>query len=150
MVHFGRVGLNLSLAAVLLCLSATAGLADGRLLGAEQAWRLSQEGKVSVIDVRSAAEWRRTGIPRGARAVTIYDPRGETGFVDAMTRALGGDRTRPIAVICARGNRSTRAREMLERAGFTNVYDVVDGMLGRGAAKGWIDSGLPVERCRTC
>lgn len=111
---------------------------------------MANEGQISVIDVRSKAEWRRTGVAKGARAVTIHQKDGEQGFVREMIRAVGGDKTKPIALICARGNRSARAFAILEKAGFTNIYNIREGMLGRGDAKGWIGGGLPVERCAQC
>lgn len=135
------------LALLLISMPAFAG---GGTLSAQTAWRMAQGGEITVIDIRSPAEWRQTGIPQGARKVTIHDRNGLKGFVREMTRAVGGDRTAPIAVICARGNRSTRAHALLKKAGFTNVYNIVEGMQGRHKAKGWIRNGLPMEPCGQC
>ena len=66
-------------------------------------------GEMTLIDVRSPAEWRQTGVPRGARTVTIHDPKCMPGFVAAVTQAVRGRKNQPIALICAHSGRSTRA-----------------------------------------
>jgi hypothetical protein len=34
--------------------------------------------------------------------------------------------------------------------GFTNVYNVSEGMAGSKAGPGWIRRGLPIESCKNC
>jgi len=82
--------------------------------------------------------------------VTIHDPGGLPGFVEAVKAALGGDLKRPIAVICATGNRSTLAQRLLAKAGFTRVLNIKEGMLGGANGPGWLPRGLPVESCTAC
>lgn len=140
--------------AVLICLVAwlTAGvaIAGGGLMSADEAARRVKRGDLTVIDVRSPAEWRRTGTVRGAKRVAIHDPDGAAGFLRRMIAAVEGDRDRPIALICARGNRSARAEDILVRNGFTNVHNIAEGMLGNRSDPGWIARGLPVEPCPAC
>ena len=57
---------------------------------------------------------------------------------------------RPIALICARGNRSTHAQRILRNAGFTRVYNIREGMFGSRDGPGWLSQTLPTEPCRTC
>lgn len=141
-------GILTSLAIVFAAGTAHSG---GSMLDAETAYRLSKAGKVVLLDVRSPGEWgARTGVPEGAMTVTIHDPAGQAGFLRAVSKAVNGDRNLPLAVICARGNRSAMAREILQNAGFTKVYNVSEGVLGRGGAKGWFSRGLPVEYCVKC
>ena len=142
--------LGVALIAFLACATATMALAGGGLLSADDAARQVKNGKITLIDVRSPAEWRQTGTAMGAKRVTIHDPHGADGFLRHMVAAVGGDRDRPIALICARGNRSTRARDFLTRHGFTNVQNIVEGMLGNRTDPGWIARGLPVVPCPTC
>ena len=82
--------------------------------------------------------------------MTIHDPGGLPGFVEAVKAALGGDLKRPIAVICATGNRSTLAQRLLARAGFTRVLNIKEGMLGGANGPGWLPRGLPVDSCGAC
>jgi rhodanese-related sulfurtransferase len=100
--------------------------------------------------VRSPKEWRQTGVAKGAHQVTIHDPGGLPGFVEAMKAELGGEFGKPIAVICASGNRSTLAQRLLNQAGFTTVLNIKEGMLGGPNGPGWLNRGLPVERCSAC
>ena len=119
-------------------------------LSAPEALAQARAGTIVLIDVRSPREWRQTGIPAGAKTVTIHHPRGARGFLRDILEAAGGDRSRPIALICARGVRSSRAKRFLEANGFTNVRDVPEGMMGRGNRPGWLARKLPTTPCPTC
>jgi rhodanese-related sulfurtransferase len=106
---------------------------------------------MTLIDVRSPQEWRETGVPEGAWTVTIHGPQGMAGFVADATKVVGGKKDQPIALICARGWRSWRAGNALRDAGFTNIINVREGMLGNPLdGPGWLDRKLPVEHCKNC
>ncbi len=124
--------------------------ADHFVITPEEANMRAEAGELVLIDVRSPQEWRQTGVPRGARRVTIHDPGGLKGFVDAMAAAVDGDLKKPIAVICARGNRSTAAQKVLSEAGFTRVFNIREGFAGGPYGPGWVKRGLPVEACPGC
>ena len=140
--------IGVALISLLMCAPVVA-LAGG-VLSAEDAARRVKSGEIMVIDVRSPTEWRATGTAKRAKRVTIHDRDGAAGFLRHMVDAVDGDRNRPIALICARGNRSTMAHEFLTRQGFTNVHNIVEGMLGNRTDPGWIARGLPVVPCPTC
>ena len=106
----------------------------------QQAYEAASQGALVLVDVRRPDEWARTGI--GAGAVPIDMRRGD--FENALLQAVDGDRSYPVAVICARGVRSRRMTARLTEAGFTQIIDVPEGMLGSGAGPGWLKSGLPV------
>lgn len=83
----------------------------------------------AVIDVRSDQEWQ-SGHIEGAIHVM-------GGFLqDRLSEVPDGDR--PVAVVCGRGNRSTVAASVLERAGFRHVVNVTGGM------DAWRQANLPV------
>ncbi len=134
--------------AVAMALAAPA--SAGGLISAPEAHAKSQAGELLIIDVRSPREWRASGVPAGARRVTIHNPRGAAGFLEDILAAVAGDKTRPLGLICARGARSDRAHRFLHAKGFTEVVDIGEGMLGQGAQPGWIARGLPVEPCGRC
>jgi rhodanese-related sulfurtransferase len=121
-------------------------------LPAPAAAALAGAGEITVIDVRGAPEWARSGVPRGAKEVSLYPRPGQTNvnFVNQVLAAVGGDKSTPIATICATGERSSVARGILLRAGFTAVYDISEGMFGSTSGPGWLRRGLPVEPCRSC
>lgn len=123
----------------------------GSVIDSQKALAGVKAGEMTLIDVRSPQEWRETGVPQGARTVTIHNPDGMAGFVAAATRAVGGKKDQPIALICARGWRSYRAASALRDAGFTKIINVREGMLGNPLdGPGWLDRKLPVERCKNC
>jgi len=146
--HWGALS-RLVLFIVLLGLLSVPAVAGGKV-DANEAYHRAQAGDLLIVDVRSPREWQETGLPAGAAAVTIHNPDGAQGFLREMLAAVEGDRSRPVALICARGSRSDRARRFLEAEGFTNVQDVSEGMLGRGDQPGWLARGLPTQPCGTC
>ena len=76
-------------------------------------------------------------------------PQGAPGFTDALLQQVNGDRNAPIALICRTGNRTTQVQRYLQSVGFTQVYNVKEGMAGSSAGPGWIKRGLPVDGCTT-
>lgn len=126
------------------------GWAGGGPISADEGFSRAQAGELTIIDVRSPAEWRQTGVAAGARRATVHDPRGLAGFLAAVEAIVGEDKSKPIAMICARGMRSAAATAFLRGQGFTSVFDIGEGMLGRDDAPGWIARGLPVEPCEGC
>lgn len=129
------------------CLGA-ATASEGGILTAKQAYDKAQAGEVLLVDVRSPGEWQQTGVPAGGVAETIHGDGGLPAFTAALLARLDGDKSRPVALICARGNRSAYTRAYLEEAGFTDVRDVSEGMMGGKHGPGWHRQGLPVERYR--
>jgi len=123
--------------------------ADGDI-APDVAFAKSKAGEVLLIDVRTPQEWRQSGLPQGAQPVTLDDPAGLEGFVAAVRAVVGGDEDRPVALICASGRRSLRAKAALEAAGFTEVYNVVGGMFGKDGNVGWTQQSLPTEACTHC
>ena len=117
---------------------------------AREAWQQARTGKLTIVDIRSPEEWRETGVAKGAWKVTIHGPQQMRGFLAQLLRRTGGDRTRPITLICATGIRSEYARRYLRRQGFTNVSHIPEGMMGRsvfrGGGRGWLKHHLPTEK----
>jgi len=121
--------------------------ADSLLLSPTETLKRVQNNQLTLIDVRSPQEWRETGIAKGAKTITIHDPLGPAGFVAKVKASLRGKLDRPIALICAVGVRSTRAQNILKRAGIKIVYNVREGMLGNPKdGLGWLKRGLPITR----
>lgn len=106
-------------------------------------------GKLTLIDIRTPSEWKETGVAKGARRVNMLHPQGAQGFVEQLLGEVKGDRGAPIALICRTGNRTTQVQRYLQSVGFTQVYNVKEGMAGSAAGPGWIKRGLPLESCAT-
>jgi hydroxyacylglutathione hydrolase len=93
-------------------------------------WNGGQDG-MQLLDVRERSEWDAGHIP-GA----VHRPYHDIGEVPDEL-----DAARPIAVICASGQRAAVAASLLKRLGAADVLHVVDGGVPRWKREGW-----PVER----
>ena len=115
---------------------------DQPRLTAAEAFALAKEGEITLVDSRTPQEWRASGVPAGSHQIDMR----RDDFIAALQAATGPDLAAPVALICARGVRSARLTLALAEAGFTNVMDVPEGMLGSGEGPGWIAGNLPVAR----
>lgn len=106
------------------------------------AHRLAASGEILLIDIRRPDEWAATGSPASGHRL---DMRRED-FAQALLELTGGATDARVALICMRGVRSSRMTNRLIEAGFNNIIDVPEGMLGSGAGPGWINEGLPLDR----
>ncbi|QJF53255.1 rhodanese-like domain-containing protein [Roseobacter ponti] len=113
---------------------------DGNALSPGEAHDLAARGDILLVDIRRPDEWVRTGVGEGALPIDMR----RADFIDELLVRTGGRTDVPVALICARGVRSRRLSARLESAGFTEIRDVPEGMLGSGAGPGWLDRGLPV------
>lgn len=84
-----------------------------------------------VIDVRRPDEFAAGHVPGAVHCELA------TRLDDAVLARL--DRTRPTAVICETGYRSSAASQRLRDAGFADVHNVRDGMVG------WRTNQMPLE-----
>ena len=84
---------------------------------------------VPVYDVRRDDEWRATGVVEGSRKLTYVDKSGRPNpeFMPRFTAEVG--KNDPVILICRSGNRTDKlARELMEKHGYTRVYNVRDGI----------------------
>ena len=94
---------------------------------------------VPIYDIRRAEEWHQTGVIEGSRLQTFVDGSGRVlpDFLAHLSRAV--DKDDPVILICRTGNRtSTLARHLIEQMGYTQVYNVRNGITR------WISDGRPV------
>lgn len=108
-------------------------------IGNEEFKRLLAQG-VSLVDVRTAGEWRQTGVVAGSRLITLFDEQGGADpvrWIKEMDRVAGPDA--PVVIICRTGNRSGKAAQLLlQRDPKRKVYNVQEGITG------WARAGQPV------
>jgi rhodanese-related sulfurtransferase len=131
---------TLSVAGI-LCAFASPSLA-GSVLSAAEAYAQAKSGKIILVDIRTPKEWSETGSATVAKRLDMR----RADFMTALDGLLSGDRSKPVALICARGVRSSRLSRALRAASYANVIDVPEGMLGSYAGPGWLERGLPVSR----
>jgi rhodanese-related sulfurtransferase len=129
---------------------------------------LAGDPGIVLIDVRTQEEFNFVGHPDAVDGnvpfsfVDVSGPPGKNGSYDllrnpdflkdaeALLARLGKGRETPILVICRSGSRSAAAVNVLAGAGYTRVYNVVDGFegdiakdSGHRTKEGWRYSNLP-------
>ncbi len=101
--------------------------------------RLSASG-AAVIDIRTAPEWKETGVVSGSKLLTFFDEKGQSDPAQWLLQLKS--LTKPgqsVILICRSGNRSrTVAQFMLQQAGYKTVYNVTSGI------NVWSREGRPV------
>ena len=121
-----------------------------------EAWALAQAGAATLIDVRSAEEYHFVGhvpgtlnLPWASGTRLSRNPR----FVRELEARLGGDKHKVALLLCRSGKRSALAAEAATQAGFTAVFNVLEGFEGerdaqgqRGHGDGWRFHDLPWEQ----
>ena len=111
---------------------------------------------VALFDVRTRAEAMYVGMAAGVDALvpfvehqeimtdwddkrTMYKLEPNQDFVAEIGRRLqemGLERTAPVILICRSGDRSSKAADRLQAAGYTQVYSVPEGFEGDRAESG--------------
>jgi rhodanese-related sulfurtransferase len=133
--------------------------ARGRAAGLEyaghltpvEAHQLLEEGAAVIVDVRTRPEWEFVGHVEGTPLVE-WRPYGATApdpaFVDKLAARFPRDSA--ILLLCRSGVRSHHAAIAAARAGFTRVFNILEGFEGdmdaggrRGTLGGWRHAGLP-------
>lgn len=129
-------------------------------LSPEEAWDLLlREPSAVLVDVRTEAEWRFTGVPdtsdTGREPVFIEwinypDGARNPRFVEQLREAgIGPETGAPIVFLCRSGQRSIGAAIAATAVGMGPAYNILDGFEGapdedshRGV-QGWKAAGLP-------
>jgi rhodanese-related sulfurtransferase len=99
------------------------------------------DAEIPIYDVRRPEEWKQTGVIEGSRLLTFVDSSGrlKPDFVARFTATI--DKNDPVVLICRTGSRtSALARYLVEELGYTQVYNVRDGITR------WIRENKPVTR----
>jgi sulfur-carrier protein adenylyltransferase/sulfurtransferase len=89
------------------------------------------DGGVALIDVREAGEWSEGHIPDA-----VHVPRGN---LESRIEGFVPDRTQPVILYCASGNRSAFAARTLSELGYENVVSLAGGFTD------WKRNGFPFE-----
>lgn len=136
----------------------TQGLAYAGRVSPRTAWALVQGGEAVLVDVRSAEERAFVGRVPGSLHVAwatgtalTRNPR----FVRELEARLAphGGKEAVALLLCRSGKRSVLAAEAAAKAGFTQVFNVLEGFEGeldaqqqRGHSDGWRFHRLPWEQ----
>jgi len=89
-----------------------------------------EKGEPLLLDVRTPGEYADRHVP-----VSLLIPPNE---LSDRLGEIADHKKRDILVICRSGNRSCATSQILEDAGFTNVYNIDRGIID------WAQDGFPV------
>jgi rhodanese-related sulfurtransferase len=109
-------------------LSACSAAADADKVSLELARAEHEAGRVTLIDIREAAE-HRTGIAQGALLLPM-------STLPQRLDMLDKNPAKPVLLICNTQNRSKATLNELKKRGYQNIR-YVDGGMSQWAAKGW-------------
>ncbi len=130
-----------------------------------------ENGKVLFLDVRTQPEVEFVGMADGVDAnipyvmtelnewddkKNVFKKQANSNFLVEVKKRLSKknlDQDAKIVLICRSGDRAANAAALLDKAGYKNVYSVVDGFegdlagdgpnKGKRAVNGWKNAGLP-------
>lgn len=93
---------------------------------------------VPLVDIRLPEEWQQTGVVEGSKQLTLFEKNGSVApdFLTNLQKIVPTDK--PVALICRSGNRTRAGTAMLAQAGYSQVYNVTNGI------NGWLKEGKPV------
>lgn len=116
---------------------------------AYEVWQLAPGAK--LVDVRTRAEWDWVGRIPGAIEIEWMSYPGSqanTNFLAQLKQQV--DPEALVLFLCRSGVRSDKAASLATQAGYTEVYNVLEGFEGdkdanghRGTTGGWRHAGLP-------
>ena len=124
---------------------------DGALMPAEAHELLSLAPGAILIDVRTRAEWDWVGRIPGSVEIewqTYPGAQSNPGFAQQLQAQV--DRESLVMFLCRSGARSHGAAALAKQAGYTEVYNILEGFEGdkdsrqhRNSVGGWRHAGLP-------
>ncbi len=169
--------LTMVMLAVAICVNTALGDANlpekkqttlGLYINAQQAYTMwkNDPANVVIIDCRTPEEYVFVGHPDMAynipsklmtnefdAAKNFYKMVNNPDFVNMVTQHF--KKNQPLLLMCRSGSRSASGANQLAKAGFTNVYTIVDGFegdqvkaddsyfKGQRMVNGWKNSGSP-------
>ena len=132
------------LALALLAFASLAARAEMINIDSAELARLSARG-VALIDIRTAGEWKESGIIAGSRLITFYDEQGRSNPPQWLDQVKAVTKPgQPVVLVCRSGRRSDAAAKFLSsQPGYPTVYNVTRGL------NGWAGEGRAVVPAAT-
>jgi glyoxylase-like metal-dependent hydrolase (beta-lactamase superfamily II) len=93
--------------------------------------KIATVSDLQVVDVRRVGEYECGHATKAINAPLSPDVADKVSHLD---------KSKPTAVICLGGYRSSAAASLLEQSGFTNLMNVT------GGTRAWIEAGYPLEK----
>lgn len=99
---------------------------------------LNADRKITLLDVRSAAEYRSGHIP-GATLAPIEELTASANV--GLLKGAGREADNPLYLTCYSGIRAAQAEQSLRESGLTHLVQL------EGGVEAWQKTGLPLKRC---
>ena len=91
---------------------------------------LENKDDYQFIDVRTKTEYYEAHIPGFDRYIDYYQFENKTSYLVDAIELFELDKSKPIVIMCNSGNRSIDASNMFYAQGFTEVYNLQNGIQG--------------------
>ena len=88
------------------------------------------DSNIPIVDIRTPAEWKETGLIKGSIPIMLFDERGNydlRDFLNKLNKAV--DTSKPFAIICRTGSRTSILAEFLSRKLNYEVIDLQHGIM---------------------
>ena len=118
---------------------ATFATAAPQIMSAPEAQAAVTAGKMILIDIRTAEEWKEDGVAEGAYPISLTD----SNFGKHLNKILGQRGDKMLGMICATGGRTEYVMSVLDKNGLADIVDVSEGMHGNHRGPGWLKRKLP-------
>jgi len=115
-------------------------------LSLEEALNQYEKGNILIIDIRTSNEWKMTGIIPDSVLINMHDDNHQERkeFLEELKKKLSLNQNKNIAFICASGARSKIVSDFLVNEGYSNIFHIPDGILGK-QNDGWLFQGYPIH-----
>ena len=87
------------------------------------------DSKIPIVDVRTPAEWKETGLLKGAIPIMFFTEQGKyniNAFLEQLNAKV--DTTKPFAIICHTGSRTSMIAPWMSKELNYKVTNLLGGM----------------------
>ncbi|MDD3443689.1 rhodanese-like domain-containing protein [Sulfurimonas denitrificans] len=96
----------------------------------EEASQQLIDSKTPIVDIRTPAEWKETGLLKGSIPIMLFDEKGNydlKDFIDKLNNAV--DTKKQFAIICRTGSRTRVLAPFLSQKLNYDVINIKSGIL---------------------
>lgn len=96
----------------------------------EEASQALLDSKIPIVDIRTPAEWKETGLLKGSIPIMFFDEKGNYDINDFLQKLNSAvDTKKPFALICRTGSRTRVLASFLSQKLNYNVINIKKGIL---------------------
>jgi rhodanese-related sulfurtransferase len=96
----------------------------------EEASQALLDSKIPIVDIRTPAEWRETGLLKGSIPIMFFDEKGNYDINDFLQKLNSAvDTKKPFAIICRTGSRTRILASFLSQKLNYDIINIKRGIL---------------------